>query len=467
MKNYTSILIVLTLLLVGFFLSWYVDRSYENYLGSQQALMQQSTRGAAWLIELYIKEVRRRVDLFAEAEGENIGRLSRHPGNEALEAQFTSRVKQHFPDFFAYTITDNLGEVLLDDLEGKVANLCQTDIHNFAAGEAQAVFIHPNPVGYHFDIMAHWQSRAGDRGIFFVSLDPAVLARILANSQLHDHRLILLHRERTGLMEVTAEGSRSALKGEIELSPKALARIGFKADVEGTLWTLVDLPDADLFAAHKALLWREAVSIFLVFLLFSGVMAALIRRAELQRSKAERAVRESRDQLELRVESRTQQLSSINTQLESEVKERHQAEQALKHEIAERRQTENVLHALHDIASAQTLSFQDKLKALLVNGCRQFRLPIGILSHIEGDDYEVVQAVSPDESILPGTVYELGNTYCRETVRADGPVGFEHAANSDWKNHPCYREFRLETYLGIPVAAGNRIYGTLNFSSPT
>ena len=42
-KNYTSILIVITLLLIGYYLFWYVDRSYENYQSSQQALMQQST----------------------------------------------------------------------------------------------------------------------------------------------------------------------------------------------------------------------------------------------------------------------------------------------------------------------------------------------------------------------------------------------------------------------------------------
>jgi PAS domain S-box-containing protein len=466
-KNYTLILIVLTLLLVGLFLSWYVDRSHESYLNSQQALMQQSTRGAARIIELYIKEIRRRVDLFTEVEGETISNLSRHPGDEALEEQFRNTVIRHFPDFFAYTITNNLGEVLLDDLEGKVASLCQNDIHNFAAGEDQKVFIHPNPLGYHFDIMSNWETLAGDRGIFFVSLNPAVLARILANSQLHDHRLILLHRDRPDLIEITAEGTRPELQRAINLDPEEMQRIGFAAAVEGSLWTLVDLPAANLFAAHRNMLLHQAATVFLVFLLFSAVMAGFIMRADRRRSSAERSVRESRDQLEVRVESRTRELSDANSRLESEIRVRNQAEQALKHEIAERRQTETVLHALHDITSAHNLPFQDKLKALLVNGCRQFRLPIGILAHIDADNYEVVQAVSPDESIVPGTVFKLGNTYCRETVHADGPIGFEHAAYTDWKNHPCYQEFKLETYLGIPVAAGGKIYGTLNFSSPT
>jgi PAS domain S-box-containing protein len=466
MKSYTTILIVFTLLLVGFFLSRYVDESYDSFTASQQALMQQSTLGEARTIELYLKEVRRRVDLFTAEESEIIGRLSRHPLDDEMREHFTTRVKQHFPEFFAFTITDHQGQVLLDDIEGKVADLCQADIQDFASGEDQQIFIHPNPVGYHFDIMSNWKTQTGDQGVFFISFNPEVIAQILANSQLHDHRLMLLHREKPGLIEITAAGTRANLQGKTSLTQEEMGRIAYPADIEGSLWTVVDLPDVNQFAAYKNRLWRQAVSIFLLFLLFSSVMAVLIRRADLRRSKAERAVRESRNQLEKRVASRTQQLSTINTQLESEIQERHRAERALKHEIDERRQTEDAMRALHEITSAQNLPFHDRVMALLENGSRLFGLPIGILAHIEGNNYEVVQSISPDASIAPGTVFELGNTYCRETLRADGPIGFEHAAHSDWKNHPCYRASKLETYLGIPVVAGSEVYGTLNFSSP-
>jgi PAS domain S-box-containing protein len=466
MKHYTSILIVSTLILATFFLGRYVDKSHANYIESQQALMQQSTLGAASIIEFYIREARRGVRLFAEEQGAMIGELARNPENDLLQQQFTERVKRHFPGYFAYTITDSVGSVLLDDLEGKVATLCQADIEHFVTGGDQKVFIHPNPLGYHFDIMSRWQDGAGDNGIFFVSFNPEVLARILANSQLHDHRLILLHRDRDGLIEVSAEGTRPELDREIRLSPAELSRIGFMVDVEDTLWMLADMPDAGLFAAHRNMLLREATSIFLAFLVFSGIMAVFITRADRQRSRAEQGLRESRDLLEKRVADRTSQLSDINRQLESEIHERQRAERALKLEIDERRQTEDALRTLHEITSAHDMDYMEKVAALLENGCRQFRMPIGILAHIEGDHYEIIQAVSPDGSILPGDILELGNTYCRETIRADGPIGFEHAANSEWKSHPCYREFNLEAYLGIPVMAGDRVYGTLNFSSP-
>ena len=466
MKNYTSILVVITLILIGYYLYWYVDRSHEAYLGNQQAMMQQSTRGAAGIIEVYIKEVRHRVDLFAEEQGEMISSLSRRPADDELRENFSEKIIRHFPDFFAYTITDNLGEVLLDDLEGKVAGLCQADIHRFAAGEDQDVFIHPNPVGYHFDIMSHWKNLAGEHGIFFLSLNPEVLVRILANSQLHGHSLFLVSRDKPGLIEISARGTRDSLEREIHLEPEELSRIGYSSDIEGTAWTLVDLPAANLFSANKNQLQRRAISIFLVFLLVSGFMGVLIRRADLRRSRAEQALRDSRDQLEKRVVSRTQQLATINSQLESEMAERNRVGRALKKEIAERREMENALRAMHEITSGRTMSFEEKVRVLLESGCRQLKLPIGILAHIDGDKYEVIQAVSPDDSIVPGTVYELGNTYCTETLKAEGVVGFEHAAHSNWKNHPCYQSFKLETYLGVPVLAGETIYGTLNFSSP-
>ena len=467
MKNYPSLFLLIAVVLVGVLLYWHVERSYKDYIRSQEALSRQSTAGAARQIGRYIKDARQRVALFTDAEVARISELSRNPDDENLQDQFLERVKRHFPEYFASTITDESGDILLDDFDGKIAALCEDDIHHFAKQELQNVFIHPNPVGYHFDIMAHWQNGQGDKGIVFVSLKPTELANILANSQLHDHRLILLHRDRHGLIEVTADGSRVELVDGARLSEEEMQRIAFQIDVPGSLWTLADLPDAGLFADYRAMLQREALSIFLVFLLFSGVVYLLARRAELRRVNAEQVVRQSRVQLEKRVAVRTQQLSEINKELETEIAERNRVERALQQQIEERRQTEDALRALHAITSAHDLPLGEKLKALLENGCRQFRLPIGILSHIYGDKYEVLQAVSPDDSIVPGNILELGNTYCSETIKADGPIGFEHAEKTNWKTHPCYQDYKLETYFGIPVLTGNEVYGTLNFSSPT
>ncbi|TKB79544.1 MAG: PAS domain S-box protein [Nitrospira sp.] len=127
--------------------------------------------------------------------------------------------------------------------------------------------------------------------------------------------------------------------------------------------------------------------------------------------------------------------------------------------------SEHAIRELYQLSSDTSVSFEEKMRRLLAMGCRRFRLPIGILSQIEGDRYEVVAVQAPGDSIARGTVFPLGHTYCRETLRANGPIGFEHAGESEWHAHPCYREFQLEAYLGVQVIVAGRAFGTLNFSS--
>lgn len=134
-------------------------------------------------------------------------------------------------------------------------------------------------------------------------------------------------------------------------------------------------------------------------------------------------------------------------------------------DVTERERLEETLRTLHTISTDQTLCFLDRIKALLETGSHQFNLPVGILSHVQGERYQIVQAISPDQSLLPGMEMALGDTYCRDTLQSRGPLGFEHASKSSWRTHPCFEAFKLEAYFGIPVIAGNLVYGTLNFSS--
>ena len=54
LKNYTPLFLLIVVVLVGIFLYWTVDRRYQDYVRSQEALTQQSTTGTARLISLYI-----------------------------------------------------------------------------------------------------------------------------------------------------------------------------------------------------------------------------------------------------------------------------------------------------------------------------------------------------------------------------------------------------------------------------
>jgi diguanylate cyclase (GGDEF)-like protein/PAS domain S-box-containing protein len=128
---------------------------------------------------------------------------------------------------------------------------------------------------------------------------------------------------------------------------------------------------------------------------------------------------------------------------------------------------EEVICKLYKITSAYENSFKYRVEQLLALGCRRFNLEIGILSQVDGDNYEVKYHIAPESiAIADGDCFSLARTYCARTLASNGPVSFEHVAESNFANHPAYSDFGLESYIGTPVVVNNHVFGTLNFSSP-
>ncbi|MEO2279589.1 GAF domain-containing hybrid sensor histidine kinase/response regulator [Pseudoalteromonas pernae] len=123
------------------------------------------------------------------------------------------------------------------------------------------------------------------------------------------------------------------------------------------------------------------------------------------------------------------------------------------------------LARLHHITSDQNLDFESKLAQLLQFGLDEFALDIGIVSRVVGDVYTVEHVITPDDSVSRGTQFALGETYCSHTLVADSALAFEHAGQSYVATHPCYQNFKLESYIGAPIVVSGAVYGTVNFSS--
>jgi len=122
--------------------------------------------------------------------------------------------------------------------------------------------------------------------------------------------------------------------------------------------------------------------------------------------------------------------------------------------------------ALQSIVDDGQSSRSDKLDRLLIYEIDVFGLPIGIVSRIERGTYTVLNAKSPGDQIAPGTQFDLGITYCVDTIANEGPVAFTHVFDTDRRSHPAYKEFKLESYIGAPVLVRGKLFGTINFSSP-
>lgn len=329
-KDFLSRFIVLMLLFVSLLLIGYAELSQREFQEHHRELAAKATEGASRLIELYLEGVRRDLSLFATEHHELIRELAIDPHNDEKYERLHRKVAEYFPKYMAFTITDGDGDALEDDFDGRIEEVCIKDIREFArTRRPQQVFIHPNPLGYHFDIMVRWGEEQEVRGIFFVSFLTDSLRRILADSELSEHRIIAVHRQIPGLIELTAKGTRIEHSETFILSPQEQERIIYSRSIPGTLWELVDIPTAQLLENHRKQVRLQVLTVFVIFLAATFFMSRLIRREEKGRSRAEEALLESHQQLELRVQRRTRELNEKNLKLMLEVGERCKAQEAL------------------------------------------------------------------------------------------------------------------------------------------
>lgn len=130
----------------------------------------------------------------------------------------------------------------------------------------------------------------------------------------------------------------------------------------------------------------------------------------------------------------------------------------------ERRQRES-LARLNEVAALSHLPLDEQLQQGLAIVSAQLELPLAIVSEVSGDTYTVLAHASPPGTLVAGQSFPLGQTYCDITLRARQVVAITEMGTSPYSQHPCYRTFRLEAYIGAVVLVGGEVFGTVNFSS--
>ncbi|MGB7712343.1 MAG: response regulator [Microcoleus sp.] len=140
----------------------------------------------------------------------------------------------------------------------------------------------------------------------------------------------------------------------------------------------------------------------------------------------------------------------------------------------ELRESEAAIKALYQVTSApgtdplnRFSTFDLRLQELLAMGCQQFGLEVGILSAIEGDNYQIIAVECPDGSIVKGQIYDLEKTFCVATATIKEPLHFESIRFSGFSFNNLDEAFNIEAYMGIPVTVAGKVYGTLCFWSST
>ncbi|WP_370086842.1 PAS domain S-box protein [Ekhidna sp.] len=125
------------------------------------------------------------------------------------------------------------------------------------------------------------------------------------------------------------------------------------------------------------------------------------------------------------------------------------------------------LKLLNELSSKSTLNIEERIVEGL-NLCLDYlNLDVGIVSEIWMDEYQVFAYAPADCGLEKGQKFSLGDTYCDITLASKGKVfTVGEMSSSVHKDHPCFKSFNLESYIGAAYRVDGKIAGTVNFTSP-
>jgi GAF domain-containing protein len=109
---------------------------------------------------------------------------------------------------------------------------------------------------------------------------------------------------------------------------------------------------------------------------------------------------------------------------------------------------------------------QNLYKAILAEGNSRFSTTMGIVSHIENDEYKIIAVKSIGGVFVSGESFPLYKTYCRDVYSTGKTIALtELEGKPGLECHPLYKNLPLEAYISTPILKHGVIWGTLNFSS--
>ena len=272
-------LIMVCLVMVGLLLIWSASQRIGNFNDRQLELAEHSVNAAASEVELLVKGYQRAVDIFTEENKFFLGTLELWPQDMESYSLLQEKIVRYFPEHLTFTLADSSGRTLLEGFEGLVGERCRKDIREFSSGEGvQSIHRHKGLTGQqpHFDVMSYWQGSKSDKAVFFISFKMDSLERVLKNTQVPGHQLMLVPRDMPVQIDATPPGNRARLSAGGQLGADEQRRIRYSLPVPGTGWGVQILPDNTLYSqAHRSIL-IQTLLVFAGFIIISVIMRMIL-----------------------------------------------------------------------------------------------------------------------------------------------------------------------------------------------
>lgn len=135
-------------------------------------------------------------------------------------------------------------------------------------------------------------------------------------------------------------------------------------------------------------------------------------------------------------------------------------------EVCPFRESRPVLFSLWEQLADPLRSPEVKLGQAIDTIADHLDMPLGYVARIDDSagDYQVVFPDSLPNGLSTEQVFPLESTYCRKTIEdPTGRLAVTAAQEEGWKDDPAYREFGLESYIGVVLEDTSGLYGTLCF----
>lgn len=111
-------------------------------------------------------------------------------------------------------------------------------------------------------------------------------------------------------------------------------------------------------------------------------------------------------------------------------------------------------------------SVAQKMDEILALGSLLMDADMGAVVEVRGNQCRISRVVSIDSiHMMNGQVTNVGDCYTALVVQAAGLVNVGHMNQSPYRTERCYRNYRFESFIGVPMLVDGQIFGTLEFAS--